>query len=156
MTTANIPDVVRSLAASHDMLLETRKRDGTWVPTPVNPYVDGDRVLFRTWSTSGKAKRLRNRAEVRIAPCTRQGRPTGGPLRGEAHRLEGPAADRAASLINRRYPLLQGVAVRLYHRLRRFTTQHYEITALHESADPPISHRRAPNQLGNGSPIGVG
>jgi PPOX class probable F420-dependent enzyme len=130
MTTTHVPDVLRSLAASHDMLLETRKRDGTWVPTPVNPYVDGDRVLFRTWSTSGKAKRLRNFAEVRIAPCTRSGRRTGEQLVGQAHRLEGHEAAGAASLMNRRYPLLQGVAVRLYHRLRRFTTEHYEITAL--------------------------
>ena len=130
MTMADVPDVLRSLAASHDMLLETRKRDGTWVPTPVNPYVDGDRVLFRTWSTSGKAKRLRNVAEVRVAPCTRRGRRFGEQLMGRAHRLEGRGADRAASLINCRYPLLQGVAVRLYHRLRRLTTQHYEITAL--------------------------
>jgi hypothetical protein len=112
------------------MLLETRKRDGTWVPTPVNPYVDGDRVLFRTWSTSGKAKRLRNAAEVHVQPCTARGRGTGEKLVGEAHRLEGEAADRAASLINRRYPLLQCVAVRLYHRLRRLSTQHYEVTAL--------------------------
>jgi uncharacterized protein len=130
MTTAHVPDVLRSLAASHDMLLETQKRDGTWVPTAVNPYVDGDRVLFRTWSTSGKAKRLRNVAEVRVAPCTRRGRRTGEQLVGRAQQLEGREADCAASLINRRYPLLQGVAVRLYHRLRRFTTQHYEITAL--------------------------
>ena len=130
MTTTDVSAVLRPLAASHDMLLETRRRDGTWVPTPVNPYVDGDRVLFRTWSTSGKAKRLRNVAEVRIAPCTRRGRRTGEQLVGCAQRLESRQADRAASLINRRYPLLQGIAVRLYHRLRGLTTQHYEITSL--------------------------
>ena len=130
MTSTGVRAVLRPLAASHDMLLETRKRDGTWVPTPVNPCVDRDRVLFRTWSTSGKAKRLRNAADVRIQPSSPRGRATGEKLVGEAHRLEGDAATQAASLINRRYPLLQGVAVRLYHRLRRLTTQHYEVTAL--------------------------
>jgi PPOX class probable F420-dependent enzyme len=130
MANSNVHTVLRSLAASHDMLLETRKRDGRWVPTPVNPYVDGDRIFFRTWSTSGKAKRLRNAAEVHVAPCTPRGRRAGDQLVGQAHQLEGLEADRAASLINQRFPLLQGVAVRIYHRLRRLTTQHYEITAL--------------------------
>jgi PPOX class probable F420-dependent enzyme len=130
MNTTPVQAELRPLAVSHDMLLETRKRDGTWVPTPVHPYVDGDRVLFRTWSTSGKAKRLRNVAEVRVAPCTPRGRRTGEQLVGRAHQLDGGAADRAASLINHRYPLLQGVAVRLYHRVRGLTTQHYEVTAL--------------------------
>jgi PPOX class probable F420-dependent enzyme len=87
------------------MLLETRKRDGTWVPTPVNPYVDGDRVVFRTWSTSGKAKRLRHTAAVRIAPCTRRGRRTGEQLLGEAHRLEGRDAECAAALIKTPVPV---------------------------------------------------
>src|SRR5262245_12295746 len=31
----DVPVLLQPLAASHDMLLETHKRDGTWVPTPV-------------------------------------------------------------------------------------------------------------------------
>jgi PPOX class probable F420-dependent enzyme len=62
-----------ALARHHDMALETRKRDGTWITTPVNPLVQGDHVFFRTWHTSGKAKRLRNFADVRFAPSTARG-----------------------------------------------------------------------------------
>lgn len=115
------------LARHHDMALQTRKRDGTWVTTPVNPLVEDDHVFFRTWHTSGKAKRLRNIPEVRFAPSTARGRPTGPWLRGHATRLDGDDAAHAATLINRRYPLLQGVAVRLYHRVRRYRTLHYRI-----------------------------
>jgi PPOX class probable F420-dependent enzyme len=125
--TVTATTALAELARHHDMLLKTRKRDGTWVATPVNPLVEGDHVFFRTWHTSGKAKRLRNFPEVRFAPSTARGRPTGAWLRGRATRLEGDDAAHAAALINRRYPLLQAVAVRLYHRVRRFHTLHYRI-----------------------------
>jgi len=125
-TTSATP--LETLERSHDMLLQTRKRDGRWVPTPVNPLVEDDHVYFRTWSTSGKAKRLRNFPEVRFAPSTARGEVTGPELRGRATRLDGAEAAHAADLINDRYPLLQGIAVRLYHRLRGLKTQHYRIT----------------------------
>jgi hypothetical protein len=36
------------------ILLETRKRDGTWVATPVSVVVDEDgRVYFRTYDAAG-------------------------------------------------------------------------------------------------------
>jgi PPOX class probable F420-dependent enzyme len=109
------------------MVLQTRKRDGSWVATPVNPLVEGDSVCFRTWHTSGKAKRLRNYSEVHFAASTARGHPTGPWMRGSATLLDGEAAAHVAALINRRYPLLQGVAVRLFHRLRRYRTLHYRI-----------------------------
>jgi PPOX class probable F420-dependent enzyme len=115
------------VARHHDMALQTRKRDGTWVTTPVNPLVEDDHVFFRTWHTSGKAKRLRNFPEVQFAPSTVRGRPKGPWLRGRARLLDAGDAAHAAALINRRYPILQRVAVRLYHRVRRYRTLHYRI-----------------------------
>src|SRR3954453_9238699 len=88
------------LARHHDMALQTRKRDGTWVTTPVNPVVEEDHVFFRTWHTSGKAKRLRNFPDVRFAPATARGRPTGPWLQGRAALLDGDDAAHAAALIN--------------------------------------------------------
>jgi uncharacterized protein len=124
-----------TLARQHDMALQTRRRDGTWVGTPVNPLVEDDHVYFRTWSTSGKAKRLRNFPEVRFAPSTGRGRPTGPWMEGRADLLDGDEAAHAAALINRRYPLLQGVAVRLYHRVRGYRTLHYRITDIGPASD---------------------
>jgi PPOX class probable F420-dependent enzyme len=124
----SVTDALATLGRHHDMALETRKRDGTWVTTPVNPLVEDDHVFFRTWHTSGKVKRLRNFPEVRFAPSTTRGRPTGEWLRGYATLLHGDEAVHAADLINRRYPILQRVAVRLYHRIRGYRTLHYRIS----------------------------
>jgi hypothetical protein len=58
------------------MLLTTRKRDGTTVGTPVNVAVGWDgRAYFRTWSETGKVKRMRNYPQVWIAPCPPAARP---------------------------------------------------------------------------------
>jgi PPOX class probable F420-dependent enzyme len=118
---------IATLARHHDMVLETRKRDGSWVATPVNPLVEDDHVYFRTWDTAGKAKRLRNFPDVRFASSTARGQLRGPWLRGRATLLEGDESTHAAALINRRYPLLQGVGVRLFHWLRRYHTLHYRI-----------------------------
>ena len=63
---------LRDLAHHRNMLLETRKRDGRWVPTPVNLVREDDRIFFRTWSSSGKAKRMRHDPAVRIAASDRK------------------------------------------------------------------------------------
>jgi uncharacterized protein len=53
------------------VLLTTRKRDGTTVSTPVHIALGPDgRAYFRTWSSAGKAKRMRNFPQAWIAPCT--------------------------------------------------------------------------------------
>src|SRR4051812_33635549 len=119
--------LLEPLAHQHDMLLETHRRDGSWVPTPVNPVVEHDHVFFRTWRESGKAKRLRNDPTVHFAPSTRAGRPTGERLIGRATLLRGDDEQHAAAMIDHRYPFLQGVAVRAYHRVRGLGTQHYVI-----------------------------
>lgn len=35
------------------VLLETQKRDGSWVATPVSIVVEGERAFFRTYDASG-------------------------------------------------------------------------------------------------------
>jgi hypothetical protein len=54
------------------------KRDGTTVGTPVHIALGTDgSAYFRTWSATGKAKRMRNFRHVWIAPCTTGGKATG-------------------------------------------------------------------------------
>jgi PPOX class probable F420-dependent enzyme len=113
-----------------NIALETHKRDGSWVNTPVNPAREGDHIFFRTWATSAKVKRLRNDPRVRVAPSRPNGHPTGPFLEGRATRLEGPDAEHAAHRMNRRFPVLQGVVVRGYHRLRHLQTVHYVVSDL--------------------------
>jgi uncharacterized protein len=118
------------------MALETRKRDGSWVSTPVNLVVDGDRVHFRTWSRAGKAKRLHNFPEVRFAASDWRGRVQGPQLCGTARLLVGEEDRRVASLMNRKYPVLQGIAVRYGHKLMRYQTQHYVVSGITTCDDP--------------------
>ena len=119
---------VETLGRQKYVLLETRKRDGTWVGTPVSIVADGGRLFFRAYDASGKAKRLRNFPEVRVTPSDYRGRPTGATVTGTA-RLLGPAeAQPVRSLLAAKYPVLQGRLVPAMHRWKGWTTLHYELT----------------------------
>jgi uncharacterized protein len=110
------------------VLLTTRKRDGTTVGTPVNIALGPDeRAYFRTWSATGKAKRIRNFPQVWIAPCTPRGKATGPQRQATARLLSGPEAAAAARALTAKYPLLQGLLVPAFHRLTNKTTVHYEL-----------------------------
>jgi PPOX class probable F420-dependent enzyme len=53
--------------------IETFRRNGQGVRTPVW-FVDGDGAIFiRTGANSGKVKRIRNNPEVHLAPCRADG-----------------------------------------------------------------------------------
>lgn len=110
------------------ILLHTRKRDGSWVPTPVHIAVHGDRAYIRTYAKAGKSKRLRNFPEVRFSPSTIRGRPTGATVHARARLLAGGDARMAARQLARKYRLLHGVAIPLAHRLMRTSTLHYELS----------------------------
>jgi PPOX class probable F420-dependent enzyme len=110
------------------VLLTTRKRDGTTVGTPVNIALGPDgRAYFRTWSATGKAKRMRNFPQVWIAPCTARGKATGPAREATALLLSGPEAALAARALAAKYPVLQGLLVPAFHRLTKKTTIHYEL-----------------------------
>ncbi len=110
------------------VLLTTRKRDGTTVGTPVNIALGPDgRAYFRTWSSSGKAKRMRNFPQVWIAPCTMRGKATGPQRQANARLLTSPDAAVAARALAAKYRILQGVLVPASHRLTKKTTVHYEL-----------------------------
>jgi len=121
---------IEELGRERYLLLETRKRDGSWVGTPVNLVVEGGRGFFKSYDASGKAKRLRNFPEVRVAPCTMRGRVTGEFVNGRATLLdgEGAAAQRAGKLLARKHPLLQGRLVPAFHRSKGYQTLYYELT----------------------------
>src|SRR5438067_5853466 len=109
-------------------LLTSFKRDGTPVDTPLTIAVEGDRAFIRTYDRAWKAKRMRNKPEVRIAPSTVRGKPRGQAIPARSRLLEGEEAAHAARALARRQPILQGVVVPLTHRLMRYTTLHYELT----------------------------
>jgi PPOX class probable F420-dependent enzyme len=111
------------------VLLTTFRRNGEGVGTPVSMVVDGDHGYVRSWTTAGKAKRLRRDPHARIAPSTVRGRPTGDPIDAELRPARAEDVDRARELLRRKHPVMHGVLVPLAHRLKGYETVHYEVRA---------------------------
>jgi PPOX class probable F420-dependent enzyme len=124
------PTDLKVLLDSGTVLLRTRKRDGSWVGAPVSLVAksDGSGGYFRTYNTAGKFKRLRNFPEVLVAPSTLSGKPTGPEVAGHARRVSGEEEATARRLLGARFPVLHRLLVPWYHRLRGWTTVHYELT----------------------------
>ena len=64
------PDLARERYVS----LASYRRDGREVRTPVWIAPDGERLVVYTNRNSGKVKRIRREARVRLAPCDARGR----------------------------------------------------------------------------------
>jgi PPOX class probable F420-dependent enzyme len=123
---------LRQFVNQKTVSLKTRKRNGSWIATPVNIVIEDDHAYVRTWSGSGKSKRLRNFRDIEIAPSTTRGRVTGPYLSGWANLVIGAEARHAAALLARKYPLIHRILVPLFHRMKGYTTEHYRITVHRE------------------------
>jgi uncharacterized protein len=128
------PAQLQPFVRQRTILLQTRKRDGSWVPTPVNIAVGGDRAYIRTYAKAGKSKRLRNFPEVRFSPSTIRGRPTGAMVHARARLLAGDEARTAARTLSRKYRVLHGLVIPQAHRLMRTSTLHYELSDFRPSS----------------------
>jgi PPOX class probable F420-dependent enzyme len=98
------------LADAKYVNLETFKKDGTGVKTPV--WVAGleGRLVIFTDGTSYKVRRLRNNPKVRVAECDARGKVLGPWVDGTGRVLEDEAhAERAHAALRRKYGLLMGV-----------------------------------------------
>lgn len=88
--------------------LETVKKSGQAVPTPVW-FVERDGALFvRTEAQSGKVKRIRNNAQVRIVPCGSRGDVKGEWVSANAQLVADEATPAQINdLLNKKYGLLK-------------------------------------------------
>jgi PPOX class probable F420-dependent enzyme len=128
--------IPRALADTWAMLLETRKRSGDWVGTPVNVAADGGRVFFSTGAKTAKVKRLRNFPDVRVAPCSPRGKPKGEAMTATARLLDGEDARRAREALTRDYPIVFRMLVPLEMRLMKTRALFYELTELRADESP--------------------
>ena len=83
--------------------LETFKKNGQGVQTPVWFVLHDEVVYVYTEAESWKVKRIRNNPRVRVALCTMRGRVTGPWLEGTAAIIEGAERDTADQLLDRKY-----------------------------------------------------
>ena len=85
--------------------LETYRRSGQPVRTPVWFVEDNGRLFFYSMADAGKVKRIRNNSRVSLAASDARGRVSEGVvwLRGRANILPQPDADRAHALLVKKY-----------------------------------------------------
>lgn len=125
MTTTS---TLAALKKQRTVLLTSYRKDGTPVGTPVNVVVQGGLAYFRTYDKAFKVKRLTRNPEVEIAPSTFRGKVTGAASRGRVRLLSEEESKPVRRLLARKHPVLQGFAVPLFHRVKRYRTLHYELT----------------------------
>ena len=102
-------DKLAQFAGQQYLNLESYRKNGQAVRTPLW-FAEGDDVLyFYTVADSYKVKRLRHNPRVRIAPCDARGRVKGEWVEATAQRLDAAGARRADELLNRKYGLLKRV-----------------------------------------------
>lgn len=89
--------------------LETYKKSGQAMPTPVW-FAERDGALYvRTEAQSGKVKRIHNNAQVRIAPCGSRGDLKGEWVEASAQLVEDEATPaQINAMLNKKYGLLKG------------------------------------------------
>ena len=83
--------------------LKTFRKSGVGVATPVWFGEEGDKLYVMTRSDMGKTKRIRNRADVTVAPCTIRGTVTGPEFPATARILPPEEHQKARQAINRKY-----------------------------------------------------
>jgi uncharacterized protein len=83
--------------------LETFRRNGKGVRTPVW-FAEAEDVLYvYSEANAGKVKRVRGNPRVRVAPCSFRGKLRGDWVDAEARVVEGADAARGHELLNRKY-----------------------------------------------------
>ena len=87
----------------HYVSLETFKKNGESVKTPVWFVLHNDALYVYTEADSWKVKRIRNNPHVRVARCTLRGRVTGPWVDGTASLIEGDERRVADKLLDRKY-----------------------------------------------------
>jgi len=83
--------------------LETYKKDGTPIRTPVWFVIDKNLIYVITRESTGKVKRLRNNQNVRIVPCSFKGEPKNEWVKGAAEKITGDEADKVIKLRKKKY-----------------------------------------------------
>ena len=96
--------------------LETYKKDGTSIRTPVWFVIYDDLIYVITRDSTGKVKRLENNQDVQIVSCSFKGKPKNEWIKGKAEKITGKEVDIAIKLRKKKY----GMSARL---IGLFTSQ---------------------------------
>lgn len=88
--------------------LETYRRNGAAIKTPVWFVQDGETLYVRTIANSGKVKRIRNNPQVNVAPCKVDGALLGNWIPAQAREVNDDSIDRKVDrLLGKKYGLMK-------------------------------------------------
>lgn len=100
--------LIDSFAHQNYLSIETFRRNGTGVQTPVWFAQDGALLYVVTLASSGKVKRIRRSARVNVVPCRMNGRPVGSWVPAQAREISDPEMRAKVNrLFDRKYGLLR-------------------------------------------------
>ena len=115
-----------ALAAERYLNLETYRRTGQPVATPVWFVVDRGVIYVYSLADAGKVKRIRNNSRVRIAPCDARGGLKGPWVDGTARIADDREAVEAQRLFRAKY----GWQKRLFDLLRKLRPKPRAVIAI--------------------------
>jgi uncharacterized protein len=88
--------------------LETFRKNGDSMKTPVWFVQDGETIYVQTVANSGKVKRVRNNGHVNVTPCKMDGTPTGTWVPASAREItDSETAKNVDRLLNKKYGLVK-------------------------------------------------
>jgi uncharacterized protein len=112
------PNGLSQFAHQQYLNLETYRKTGTPVATPVWFAEEHGTFYIYSLAHAGKVKRIRNNSQVRIVPCDVRGHPTGAWVDAQARILDARGAARGHQLLNQKYGWMKRIGD-AFSRLRR-------------------------------------
>jgi PPOX class probable F420-dependent enzyme len=110
-------DKLSQLSRFRYINIETLKKNGSVVRTPIWFIIYEGIIFFRTDSKSGKVKRIRNNPHVRIAPCDIRGNIKGTWFDGNAKFADTKESSMVFSMIDKKYGFLTAL-IRSFNKIR--------------------------------------
>src|SRR3989442_6117836 len=108
-------DKLSQFAGKKHISLETYRKTGDLVRTPVWFIEENGELFVRTDSNTGKIKRIRNNPRVRVATCSMSGTVKGAWIGGEARMIDTESSERIFSLLKKQY----GMPYRIFRVVQR-------------------------------------
>jgi uncharacterized protein len=98
--------------------LESFRKNGQGVKTPVWFVQDGEILYIRTGEGSGKIKRIRKNNQVQVVPCKMDGTPVGGWTSAHAIEIKDSETDKKVDVLLKKKYGFQKIIFALPSRLR--------------------------------------
>ena len=100
--------------------IETFRKNGIGVQTPIWFIIYQGLIYFRTDAKSGKVKRIRNNPHVRIAPCDIRGNLKGSWFDGKVYFADSAESSMVYSMIDKKYGFVTTL-IRVFNKIRHTT-----------------------------------